>query len=271
MASKRSTPVASRTQPSSMLRAALGIWVCGSLTAWIWGPFGTYIALDTMSRLTYWVSIMGLGTLVGLAVRYAVSLRLDVRAPRGVLLTAALQSLTIGPAVWAVNQSFFLVPEDHLMTLSYHIVIAGNICFIIGLVRLWAARANSFVLEDAPLEKPRDLPPALIPNQVVAPGPMVRRAMGDLEGEIMHVRADGHYTVLNTPRGSARVLVRFSDAVGELGALDGLRVHRSHWVARRAIARVEQEGTRRFIVMPCGGRVPVSRTYHADLPDPVIA
>jgi DNA-binding LytR/AlgR family response regulator len=38
-------------------------------------------------------------------------------------------------------------------------------------------------------------------------------------------------------------------------------VHRSYWVARKAVAAVEREGHRTELVLTSGDRVPVSRTY----------
>lgn len=259
---------ARREHIKSMLRSALGIWLCGSVTAWMWGPFGTFIALDNVSRLVYWAAIVGIGTCVGLLVRVLVSLKLDVGAPRGILTVAALQTASIGPAIWAVNQSFFLVPDDHLMTLSYHIVIAGNVCFIIALIRLWTARSVRLMHSAVP-ERALGLetiqPAVAAGDSPQMTGLRLRGVIADLDGEIMHVRADGHYTILQTAHGSARVLLRFSDVLSELGALEGLRVHRSHWVARRAIAQVERDGPRHFVVLQSGCRVPVSRTYQANL------
>jgi DNA-binding LytR/AlgR family response regulator len=44
------------------------------------------------------------------------------------------------------------------------------------------------------------------------------------------IEADDHYLRMHAPCGSARVLMRFRDALDEVSHLPGLRVHRSHWV-----------------------------------------
>ena len=61
-------------------------------------------------------------------------------------------------------------------------------------------------------------------------------------------------------RGESLILRRFGDALEELGAIDGLQVHRGWWVARAAVAGSEREGDRSLLILSNGLRVPVSRT-----------
>ena len=50
--------------------------------------------------------------------------------------------------------------------------------------------------------------------------------------DIISLKAAEHYVEVTTTSGTALILMRFRDAVAELGNL-GIRVHRSHWVAHR--------------------------------------
>jgi DNA-binding LytR/AlgR family response regulator len=50
-------------------------------------------------------------------------------------------------------------------------------------------------------------------------------------------------------------------AVAELDPASGQQVHRSYWVARRAVASVERDGHRTALILSNGDKVPVSRTY----------
>ena len=46
-----------------------------------------------------------------------------------------------------------------------------------------------------------------------------------------------------TDKGTELILLRFADALNELGNVDGFQIHRSHWVARSAIKDIQrQEG-----------------------------
>ena len=83
---------------------------------------------------------------------------------------------------------------------------------------------------------------------------------GGLDTDIVRIKADEHYIEVITARGSALVLKRFTDAVTELGAL-GMRVHRSHWVAHRHVARLVRDQHRTTLRLDNGDQVPVSRTY----------
>jgi len=55
-------------------------------------------------------------------------------------------------------------------------------------------------------------------------------------GNLLALNADGHYVHVYTDAGADMILYRLSDAIAELGDAQGLRVHRSWWVADRAIA-----------------------------------
>jgi hypothetical protein len=77
------------------------------------------------------------------------------------------------------------------------------------------------------------------------------------------ISAEEHYLRVITAAGSALVLYRMSDAVRELEASSdsGLQVHRSWWVAKDAIERVEKRSGNVQLVLKDGTRVPVSRSY----------
>ena len=70
-----------------------------------------------------------------------------------------------------------------------------------------------------------------------------------------------------TTRGHALVLVRFADAVAETAPEAGMQVHRSHWVADRAVERLLSQDGRLSLLLVNGRRIPVSRPYVADARD----
>jgi DNA-binding LytR/AlgR family response regulator len=80
--------------------------------------------------------------------------------------------------------------------------------------------------------------------------------------DVVYLRVNGHYINVVTTDGTAAVLMRFADAVVELGNL-GLQVHRSFWVAHRHVSAVAQNAGRTVIHVTGGEEVPVSRTFLA--------
>ena len=71
-----------------------------------------------------------------------------------------------------------------------------------------------------------------------------------------------HYVEVHTAAGTEMLLLRFRDALREVEDVNGLRVHRSHWVARAAIVGVERgRGGRVALRLVNGSRIPVSRSF----------
>jgi len=103
---------------------------------------------------------------------------------------------------------------------------------------------------------------ALPPQQHPVSGPALARRIGVADGaSIVALTAQEHYTLVQTTAGAKLVLMRLSDAIAEMAPVDGLRVHRSHWVARDYIASVERTHRNREVVLRNGQRVPISRSY----------
>jgi hypothetical protein len=79
--------------------------------------------------------------------------------------------------------------------------------------------------------------------------------------DLFAVEAQDHYLRLHTSKGEDLILMRLSDAVGELQGLEGARTHRSWWVARGALAAVERVEGRAVLTLKNGLQAPVSRSY----------
>ncbi len=81
------------------------------------------------------------------------------------------------------------------------------------------------------------------------------RALGD---EVLHVEADLHYLQVTTALGRAMVLGSLAAVEAHFGD-QGLRVHRSHWVALRAVRGVRRQGDGWVVDLRGGASMPVSR------------
>jgi DNA-binding LytR/AlgR family response regulator len=125
----------------------------------------------------------------------------------------------------------------------------------------------------APEKRAEAVTPAGDPKQSLAPvtappaelPPLLRRLKPENRGLIRHIAVEDHYTFVKTSRGSELILLRFSDALAEIGGSHGLQVHRSHWVADDFVCELKRVEGRLMLKLADGTEVPVSRTYIAEV------
>jgi len=87
----------------------------------------------------------------------------------------------------------------------------------------------------------------------------------DKRGRLIAIQAQEHYLNIATDKGTALVHYSFGRAVDELaGFVEGVRVHRSFWVALAAVSELVRDGRAYRIRLSNGEDVPVSRTYLND-------
>ena len=109
------------------------------------------------------------------------------------------------------------------------------------------------------------------PVQARAPAPSNPNPLGGrlpprfARSPLIAVEAEDHYLRVHTEAGETLLYLRFADALTELAAADGLRVHRSWWVARGAVDQVRWKQGRGELTLSGGLKAPVSRTYAGDV------
>ena len=86
------------------------------------------------------------------------------------------------------------------------------------------------------------------------------RLPDELGRDIIYLSAAAHYVDVVTAAGSASILLRFSDAVAELGDL-GMRVHRSYWAAYGHVKRAVRRDGRTLLLLTGDHEVRVGRNY----------
>ena len=94
---------------------------------------------------------------------------------------------------------------------------------------------------------------------------LMARLGQEVRGAILSLSVRDHYVEVWTERGTESLLMRFADAMAELDGIDGMQVHRSHWVAVAAVAGAERERGKTFLRLSDGRLVPVSRSYKAEV------
>ena len=78
-------------------------------------------------------------------------------------------------------------------------------------------------------------------------------------GELIALSSDQHYLWVLTSCGKSFIRGSMRDVVAQLDAIPGLQIHRSHWVVRDQIERLELKGGRLYCVMTDDHVFPVSR------------
>lgn len=79
--------------------------------------------------------------------------------------------------------------------------------------------------------------------------------------ELYAISAEDHYLRVHTSLGEELILMRFGDAMKELSAADGMRTHRSWWVASEGVADSRRIDGKLILELKSGGIAAVSRTY----------
>ena len=219
-------------------------WLATSLLAALSGPFGTYERLGFAERLILWTACIFIATLIYVLVQELINAVRPVLTGwwETVAVGTALSLLFTPVLLAATYETAIQTGDDQITTL---LVIAAAVFLVPVAITAASPRwRDSRAKADAPGSAPR----------------LMRRLEGGA-GEILRVTVRDHYVDVFTDAGKETLLMRFSDALDELEGAVGLRVHRSHWVSRHAISRLEEDGQRLFVRLHCGDRVPVSRGY----------
>ena len=219
----------------------LAVWALATVLSTIAGPFGTHDALTPGLRLIYWEGVIALsvfGSVLVLHVARGATVWTSIMLWIGFI--AALSAL-----IHALNSWVFPQWGGVGQLLYLSAIIAVTVLVVHGTVAL--AR-YVFV---PPSEAPPQDPEAAFLRKL----PLGRR------GPLIRIEAQDHYLNVVTQNGSALLLLRLQDAVAALHAADGLQVHRSHWVAKNAVAQHRRIQGRDFLVLVSGDEIPVSRSF----------
>jgi hypothetical protein len=255
-----------------LLRAPVApwIWFLASILTTVAGPFGTYDVMPFLGRLVFWPGLMALGMLsayVLCAILSAFWPHLNVWLHDAIV--AVVFSVLFTPLVSLVLNLTIDTPIHYSGLFVEVLAISGCVAVVQRLIKLnWPhlghdakpdveARPHSQAQSPAPDLARAEAPPA--PR-------LLRRLDGVRAPEILRLTVEDHYVeVVLLGRPSQRILMRFSDAVDEIEGLEGVFVHRSHWVVRAHILGAVAENGRDMVEMIDGSRVPVSRTYRSNL------
>ncbi len=234
------------------------------------GPFGTYLRMPLGERMAYWALAVAGNWSLALACILPAVAWLSGRLPAivcvlggglaasvpGTLLIVGIQLLFAGGVPESVGTG-----ELFLSNALIHMVIG---LIVWGTIELPMRRAGGAPFSEPPAAERLDGDPG---GGTAAPPPLLGRLPASRRGRLLHLQVRDHYVEIHTDRGSELVLMRFGDALKELGGAEGMQVHRSHWIARAAVKKIVRRAGRTVAFLENGAEVPVSRRYARALRD----
>lgn len=220
------------------------VFVAISVVLTIVVPFGAARDISVVGRFGYWlltvVTTYGAGALInGLTGRF-------LHASLSSII--AISCITTGIAISVIVTVINYTVLDHVPAAADLPVYLANV-FVIAFII-----AGLFHLVRRP-----EVPSAPLPATILDRLPFEKR------GRLMALSVEDHYVRIMTSKGADVVLLRLTDAMRETGDVEGLQVHRSHWVALCAVKSAKRDGDRAILTLTTGEEIPVSRRYMPDI------
>lgn len=211
-------------------------------------PFGTHEAWNAATRHLYWALIVFATAATG----HATTTTLDhliaktrwpklVRIPFVASLTALSVCATL-LLIWCAIG--FPVSAEAALDLLFDCLVV--VCSVM---------AFSSLLSPAQTKSPEDTKASRL----------ITRLPGGKRGRLIRVSAQDHYVQVVTDEGSTLLSMRFCDAMAETAPEPGAQIHRSHWVAERAILDRVRRGHGTGFKLKDGSFVPIGRSFKAAL------
>jgi hypothetical protein len=260
---------------STVLQSALREWTTLVRSPRLWatfaivvavfvavGPSGTMRDMGLAERAAFWTLLHGAAWTVAILIITLAEIWLAGRlASTPLLLT--INALIAAPFVASVVELVrwsWIGAAPSLASYGQQLLVCLPLSVLFSLLTHLTMSNGASEPPDgqAPSTDPKPAanlsePPPLIP--------LIARLKPEMRGALLHLTVEDHYTVVTTSRGRQLVLLRFSDALREIGATDGLQTHRSHWVAADHVAKLERSGSRMILRLKSGAEIPVSRSF----------
>jgi len=236
------------------------------MIATVSGPFGTLEALEPFPRLFFWGGIIVLAATLGIFVRVAMRLYFpDESKIMAEVATTVLFSVIFGAALtfWVSVFAYFFDAADYVP--PWWKLIGYVVLLTVALLALRTFIINT-VNEKADAEHARKLEAVVagVSNSEAEEKAVLPRLLHRLPEEdrapVTRLTSNDHLVDVHTEIGTFSLRMRLKDAIAEMEGVDGYCTHRSHWVARSAIAQAERlSGSRWQLKLTNGDIVPVSR------------
>ncbi|MEA1840116.1 MULTISPECIES: LytTR family DNA-binding domain-containing protein [Agrobacterium] len=224
------------------------------------GPFGTSETMSFADRLLYWTIVQaGAWTF---AISFSILANTILASSIENMLTRMMigsltAALPIGLLLSIMNQ-IFSGREMGFAAFLKSSMSALPLCAIFCLLSYLTACQSRATATDAVADPNGDAK-----GQVKSIAPLLERLPPQKRGELLRLSVQDHYTEIVTTRGHQLVLLRFADALKEIGLTEGLQVHRSHWIAISDVVSLRKQAGRLHVITRDGSEIPVSRSHSA--------
>ncbi|MEP1386115.1 MAG: LytTR family DNA-binding domain-containing protein [Paraglaciecola sp.] len=240
------------------------IGVCIGLLA----PFGMHY-LPMHISIIYWVSTCLVGYLVYQPIIVLFDKLLEKVLSKSwyrIAIATCVASVLMSLVTIIINWMFFDDPinvsKQFMFTFPKCLLIGGIITFITMI------REHNLEQKQKLIESKQELEEKLQASDV-----LINKAHEDFmkgipiekRGKLLCLEMSDHYVKVHTDKGHHMMLMRFKDAIQNLESYPGLQTHRSWWVAKDAVIKVEKVNRKQQLILINELVIPVSRTYQSYL------
>ena len=229
------------------------------------GPFGTWESLTVADRIVFWMTTVGVNWFVALVVFNVTIEAFEARkrpAWAACVLAGLFAALPGTAMVWLAAAVYLDYRPTNMSGIVGLYAQVFVLHLLIGSLASYTIRRSLRKRNSEARPPPADETADTEASHAPPEAALLARLSAGARAEIIHLRMQDHYVEVYTAAGMELLLLRFRDALSEVEAVEGLQVHRSHWVARAAVARVERRrGGGVVLHLVNGSEVPVSRSF----------
>ncbi len=214
------------------------------------GPFGSYLNDGMLLRSAYWIGATWLGLVL-----YGGGVAISRLAKAGSWRRQALLVLSV---------LIGSVPQAVITRMVALRVWPGLLRYGPGW-RLWYVQTATIgaitVLGATAWLEARLRRPVPLPASTQGDGRTIPRAGRSISPsrDVIALQMEDHYVRVHTLAGSTLVHGPLTQAIEQVAPLEGLRIHRSWWIARHAVQRVEGSSRSMRLTLSNGLSAPVAR------------
>lgn len=237
-------------------RQVAGVGTVAGLILGVLGPFGSYLDGGILSRSAYWVGSTWLGIILYGSGVVVVGRLMVPRWQHLGLLSLIVLAASIPETVSTRAAAFAIWPRLRQYDPGWWIwyvqastigAVTVAVAALMTEMRVKRASRACQTVPEYEARSPRADRPSRLPIGVIA------------------LQMEDHYVRAHTRAGSTLVQMKLSHAIAELAETEGLRTHRSWWVARGAVLKIDGSPRAMRLRLHNGLSVPVARSAVAAL------
>jgi hypothetical protein len=222
-----------------------GFAILGGLALGVLGPFGSYMNGGLVGRCGYWVATMLIAVvLYGVALKGAAWIAPPGSVARWFALVGAALIASVPEALATRTIAFWLWPALARRGPDWPVWFAQTA--VIGLAATLGVALVRMSRSPSGLDR-------AVPVAIVRPG------MELLSGDVLALQMEDHYVRVHTALGSELILMPLGQAIERVQA-EGLRTHRSWWIARHAVVAIDGSPRAMRLHLSNGVVAPVARS-----------